>query len=107
MNVFRFPLTAGLVWAVAVSATAQSFTATDRQPTPDELAKLPAVVPEKAAALLKDVKVPAEFDVTVFVGGKEAGRVRSPVCDEKGNLRVEVKPAAGDAPVVEEPAPSP
>lgn len=46
--------------------SAQSFTATDRQPTPAELATLPGVVPEKAAALLKDVKVPAEFDVTIF-----------------------------------------
>ncbi len=42
------------------------FAAKDRQPTPEELTRLPAVVPEKAAALLKDVKVPDGFGVTIF-----------------------------------------
>jgi putative membrane-bound dehydrogenase-like protein len=66
MNVFRFPLTAGLACTMAAVAVAQSFTANDRQPTPAELARLPAVLPEKAATLLKDVRVPEEFDVTIF-----------------------------------------
>ncbi len=35
-------------------------------PTPDEVAKMPAVVPEKAATLIKEVKVPVEFDATIF-----------------------------------------
>lgn len=47
-------------------AGAQTYTAKDRQPTPDELAKLPAVSPDKATALLQDVKVPAEFEVSIF-----------------------------------------
>jgi putative membrane-bound dehydrogenase-like protein len=57
-----------LVLGLGASATlsAQTFTATDRQPTPAELAKLPGVVPEKAAALRKDVKVPEGFDYTIF-----------------------------------------
>ncbi len=45
---------------------AQIFTANDRQPTPEELSKLPAVVPEKAAELIKLVQAPPEFDVTIF-----------------------------------------
>jgi putative membrane-bound dehydrogenase-like protein len=45
---------------------AQAYTARDRQPTPDELATLPAVVPEKAAELIRDVTAPPEFDVTIF-----------------------------------------
>ncbi|MSU63227.1 MAG: heme-binding domain-containing protein [Pedosphaera sp.] len=45
---------------------AQTFAAKDRQPTPDELSKLPAVVPEKAAELIKLVQAPPEFDVTIF-----------------------------------------
>ena len=56
------------VWllALATAASAAEFTAKDRQPTPDELAKLPAVVPEKAEKLIKDVKVPADFEATIF-----------------------------------------
>ncbi|MDB5104284.1 MAG: hypothetical protein JWP91_1973 [Fibrobacteres bacterium] len=34
------------------------------------------------------------FEVTVYVGGKETGRIASPICDEKGNIRVELNPAA-------------
>jgi len=52
--------------AASTSVSAQSFTATDRQPTPAELASLPAVIPDKAAALLKEVQAPFEFDVTIF-----------------------------------------
>lgn len=48
------------------SADAQVRIATDRQPTPAELSALPAVVPEKAAQLIQEVKAPAEFDVTIF-----------------------------------------
>ncbi len=66
MNAFRHSLAASLTAGLALAAQAQTYTATDRQPTPAELAKLPAVVPEKAAALLKDVKVPDDFDVTIF-----------------------------------------
>ena len=65
MNAFRHSLTASLT-GLALAVQAQTYTATDRQPTPEELAKLPAVVPEKATALLKDVKVPDDFDVTIF-----------------------------------------
>lgn len=32
-------------------------------------------------------------EVYVFVNGKEAGRIESGECDEKGNLRVEISPA--------------
>lgn len=66
MNAFRHSLAASLTAGLALAVQAQTYTATDRQPTPEELAKLPAVVPEKAAALLKDVKVPDDFDVTIF-----------------------------------------
>ena len=57
-----------VVWllAFATATSAAEFTATDRQPTADELAKLPAVVPEKAEKLIKDVKVPADFGATIF-----------------------------------------
>jgi putative membrane-bound dehydrogenase-like protein len=55
-----------LALTCALGAQAQTYTATDRQPTPEELAKLPAVVPEKAAALLNEVKVPDDFEVTIF-----------------------------------------
>ncbi len=58
--------TTALLVATILSAAETTFTATDRQPTPEELAKLPAVVPEKAAALLKDVKAPDGFGVTIF-----------------------------------------
>ena len=58
-------LVVSLVTAAA-AASAQTFTATDRQPTPEELASLPAVDPVKAAALIQDVQAPFEFDVTIF-----------------------------------------
>lgn len=67
--------TPGLVhhrrWALAaallqVTVAAQTFTARDRQPTPAELATLPAVVPEKAAEYRALVQAPTEFDVTIF-----------------------------------------
>ena len=55
------------VFTAAISSAAEStFTAKDRQPTPDELSRLPAVVPEKAAALIKDVKAPDGFAITIF-----------------------------------------
>jgi putative membrane-bound dehydrogenase-like protein len=61
-------------WIAAVASvvlapgwtSAQDFTATDRQPTPAELATLPAVVPDKAARLIQEVKAPFEFDVSIF-----------------------------------------
>jgi len=54
-------------FATALSAAcAAEFTVKDRQPTPDELAKLPAVIPEKAEKLIKEVKVPADFEATIF-----------------------------------------
>jgi putative membrane-bound dehydrogenase-like protein len=52
--------------ALATPALAAAYTATDRQPTPEELASLPGVVPEKVEALRKDVRVPSEFDFTIF-----------------------------------------
>lgn len=41
------------------------------------------------------------FEATIFVEGKEVGKVRSPVCDESGNIRVELNAAAesGGGPV--------
>jgi putative membrane-bound dehydrogenase-like protein len=45
---------------------AQTFTANDRQPTPEELSRLPAVVADKVEGLLKDVGAPPEFQVTLF-----------------------------------------
>ena len=42
------------------------FLSKDAQPTPEQLAKLPAVLPEKAAALLQEVKVPEGFAATIF-----------------------------------------
>ena len=52
---------------LAVAARSASFTATDRQPTPAELAALPAVASAaKAAALLEEVEFPPEFDVRIF-----------------------------------------
>ena len=38
----------------------------DAQPTPEQLAKLPAVHPPKAVEAMKDVKVPAGFTATIF-----------------------------------------
>ena len=57
-----------LVWLLsfATIASPADYTANNRQPTPDELAALPAVVSEKAEKLLKDVKVPADFEATIF-----------------------------------------
>lgn len=52
--------------AVAASISAAEFTARDRQPTPQELATLPAVLPEKAAKLIEEVKVPDGFEATIF-----------------------------------------
>jgi|GEM_PF-2733370 len=51
-----FALIAATVFIAHLPATAQDFTATDRQPTPAELATLLAVVPEKAARLIQEVK---------------------------------------------------
>ena len=55
-----------LLALIPTALVAQEFTAKDRQPTPEELAKLPAVVPEKAAEYRKTVQAPPEFDVTIF-----------------------------------------
>lgn len=57
-----------IVWLLFLAsvASAAEFTAQDRQPTPEELATLPGVMPEKAEKLIKDVKVPAEFEATIF-----------------------------------------
>ncbi len=38
----------------------------ESQPTPEQLAKLPAVHPPKAAEAMKDLKVPAGFNATIF-----------------------------------------
>lgn len=57
---FGFALNPGAV------AVGQTFTAKDRQPTPEELAKLPAVTPGKDEELRRDVKVPDDFDFTIF-----------------------------------------
>ena len=59
-------LAVGLIPGVASQAFAQKYTATDRQPTPEELSQLPGYMPEKAAALLKDVRVPDDFEVSIF-----------------------------------------
>jgi putative membrane-bound dehydrogenase-like protein len=53
-------------WLASSPAFAQVFTATDRQPTPAELASLPAVVPEKAETLIAEVKAPTDFEVSIF-----------------------------------------
>lgn len=45
---------------------AQTFTPKDRQPTPEELSRLPAVVPGKVEALMREVGAPPEFEVTIF-----------------------------------------
>jgi hypothetical protein len=37
---------------------AQTFTPKDRQPTPEELSRLPAVVPGKVEALMREVGAP-------------------------------------------------
>lgn len=55
-----------LSFAAVASAFAAEFTAKDRQPTPEELVTLPGVVPEKAEKLIKDVKVPDEFEANIF-----------------------------------------
>ncbi|MBL9127490.1 MAG: hypothetical protein JNL97_07585 [Verrucomicrobiales bacterium] len=51
---------------VATAATAPLFEPRDRQPTPAELERLPAVDPDKVAALLREVRAPEEFEVSVF-----------------------------------------
>jgi putative membrane-bound dehydrogenase-like protein len=46
---------------------AAPFTAKDRQPTPEELVGMPAVAsPEKAASLLREVRVPEGFEASIF-----------------------------------------
>ncbi len=55
-----------LVALLPFAGVAQQFTAQDRQPTPEELGRLPGVVPEKAAEYRKMVQAPAGFDVTIF-----------------------------------------
>ncbi|MCW5556477.1 MAG: heme-binding domain-containing protein [Verrucomicrobiae bacterium] len=53
--------------ALTFTAIAAAFTATDRQPTPEELRDLPAVASaEKAEALLKEVQFPDDFNVRIF-----------------------------------------
>jgi len=53
--------------APCVVALSAEFTAKDRQPTPAELATLPAVAsPEKAAALLREVHVADGFQASIF-----------------------------------------
>ena len=54
------------VLSLSFVASAAEFTAKDRQPTPQELATLPAVVPEKAERLIKEVKVADGFEATIF-----------------------------------------
>ncbi len=55
-----------LAAATAFATGAAEFTARDRQPTPAELALLPAVIPEKADRLIREVRAPEGFDVTIF-----------------------------------------
>ena len=55
-----------LTLAAAAASAADLFPHKDRQPTPEELANLPAVVPERAAQLIKDVQAPEGFDATIF-----------------------------------------
>jgi putative membrane-bound dehydrogenase-like protein len=55
-----------LMLAGVAASAADLFPHKDRQPTPEELASLPAVVPEKAAQLIKDVQAPEGFDATIF-----------------------------------------
>ena len=61
----RLSLLAALGLALPPSA-AQTFTAKDRQPTPEELTRLPAVTAGKVEGLMKDVGAPPEFQVTIF-----------------------------------------
>lgn len=66
----KSPLTRlGLLAALGLAVPplcAQTFTAKDRQPTSEELSRLPAVVADKVEGLLKDVGAPPEFQVTLF-----------------------------------------
>lgn len=68
--VWRWSCLTSILAVTAVTSgtrAADAYTATDRQPTPAELAELPAVASaEKAAALLKEVQFPEEFSVTLF-----------------------------------------
>jgi putative membrane-bound dehydrogenase-like protein len=52
--------------ASAHASAADLFPHKDRQPTPEELANLPALVPERAAQLIKDIQAPEGFDATIF-----------------------------------------
>ena len=61
----RLSLLAALGLALPPLA-AQTFTAKDRQPTPEELGRLPAVTAGKVESLMKDVGAPPEFQVTIF-----------------------------------------
>lgn len=66
---FQYVRRAGLVVAMGLAeclAGAAEFTVKDRQPTPEELATLPAVTASKVPGLLKDVKAPSDFEVTIF-----------------------------------------
>lgn len=60
------PVTLAMLALASAQLVAQTYTATDRQPTPEELAKLPAVMPDKVATYLKDVKAPDDFEVSIF-----------------------------------------
>lgn len=60
------PITLAALALAMSRLAAQTYTATDRQPTPEELAKLPAVVSDKVPTLLKDVKIPDDFEVSIF-----------------------------------------
>lgn len=55
-----------LLLSLAPVVRSAEYTNRDRQPTPDELASLPAVVPEKAEKLIQDVRAPDEFEATIF-----------------------------------------
>ncbi len=59
-------VTAALLAATVTSVAESTYTATNRQPTVEELSKLPAVTPAKADQLRKDITVPTGFDFTIF-----------------------------------------
>ena len=56
---------------------AQTFTAKDRQPTPEELTHLPAVTASKVEGLMKDVSAPSEFQVTMTGTGAVGAQTRT------------------------------
>ncbi|MSU36915.1 MAG: heme-binding domain-containing protein [Pedosphaera sp.] len=66
MSPTRNATSASLLLATVASVSAAVYDAKDRQPTPAELAQLPAVVSENAAALLKEIRVPDGFNVSIF-----------------------------------------